>query len=120
MPKNILLALRPNDQICAGPLCLGLNNPGSVAGTVLGKLVTILLIIGGLLLLLFLLWGGLDWLLSAGDKEKIAKAQQKLTNAVIGMIILAISWTLWGFITGDVLGLIKKQNGRWTLTLPQF
>lgn len=118
----ILLAknLTPQDPICAGPLCTNLANPGSVLGSVITTLLGIILILGGFFLLVYLLLGALDWILSGGDKEKLHKAQQKLTHAAVGMIILFSVWTLWGFLTGDVLGIIKKNNGYWFIQLPQF
>lgn len=120
---KLLLAqqsIRPQGFICAGPLCTNLDNPGSVLGSTIATLLGIILILGGFFLLIYLLWGALDWILSGGDKEKLHKAQQKLTHAVIGMIVLFCAWTLWGFVTGDVLGIIKKNNGNWTIQLPQF
>lgn len=116
----MLADLTPNNQICAGPLCTNLANPGSVLGSVITTLLGIMLILGGFFLLVYLLLGGLEWIMSGGDKEKLHKAQQKLTHAVVGMVILFSAWTLWGFLTGDVLGIIKKNNGRWSIQLPQF
>lgn len=121
---QVLLAqlrdIRPDNPICAGPLCANLDNPGSVLGSAITTLLGIILILGGFFLLVYLLWGALDWILSGGDKEKLHKAQQKLTHAAVGMIILFSAWTLWGFLTGDVLGIIKKNNGNWSIQLPQF
>ena len=47
-------------------------------------------IIGGLAALLFLLLGALAWITSGGDKENVSKAQAKITNAIIGVILIAV------------------------------
>lgn len=120
MHLAILKDLPTQNSICAGPLCNNLNNPGSVLGSVITTLLGIILILGGGFLLVYLLWGAFDWIISGGDKERLHKAQQKLTNAVVGMIILFSVWTLWRFLTGDILGIIKKNNGSWSIQLPQF
>lgn len=49
-------------------------------------------VISGILLLLYLVSGGITWLTSAGDKEGLEKAKKTLTNAVIGISILAVSF----------------------------
>lgn len=47
-------------------------------------------IIAGLAALLFLLMGALAWVTSGGDKENVSKAQSKITNAIIGVILIAV------------------------------
>lgn len=47
-------------------------------------------IIAGLAALLFLLLGALAWVTSGGDKENVSKAQGKITNAIIGVILIAV------------------------------
>jgi len=58
----------------------------------LGDLLTFLIraffIIAGLAALLFLLMGALAWVTSGGNKENVDKARDKITNAVIGLIVI--------------------------------
>lgn len=54
--------------------------------------------VGALLLLLYMIWGGIDWITAGGDSGKVGNARNKITQAVIGMIILAFSFVLIGFI----------------------
>ncbi len=88
MTNPVLLALKSSEPICFGPLCAGLPTSGSdnasalaIVGSTMGKIINLLLIVGGLFMLFFLLWGALDWIMSEGDKEKLSKAQKKITNA---------------------------------------
>lgn len=46
-------------------------------------------IIAGLLALIFLLTGAIAWITSGGSKENVDKAREKITAAVLGIIILA-------------------------------
>lgn len=52
------------------------------------------MIAGGLALLLFLVWGAIDWLMSEGDQEKLQGAKSKITHALIGMGFLAASYAI--------------------------
>ncbi|GAG83925.1 unnamed protein product [marine sediment metagenome] len=53
-----------------------------------------IVVIGGLALLLFLIWGAIDWLMSEGDTEKLKNAKNKIIHAMAGMGILAASYAI--------------------------
>ncbi|MBI3619656.1 hypothetical protein HY214_00720 [Candidatus Roizmanbacteria bacterium] len=83
--------------------------------------VRLFIFTAALLLLFYMLWGAFDWVLSEGDKEKVSKAQNKITNALVGFILIFIALAAFGIVTGDVLGIIKNEPGvGWTFTLPQI
>lgn len=74
----------------------------------LGKLISVgiqyIMIFALILLLIYMLWGAFDWLVSGGEKEKLVKAQNKITNAVIGMILIVASFSIFALVTGTILG----------------
>jgi len=45
-------------------------------------------VIAALAALLFLILGAVAWVTSAGEKEKVSKAQEKIQAAVVGLVIL--------------------------------
>lgn len=47
-------------------------------------------IVAGLLALFFLLLGAVAWITSGGNKENVDKARDKITNALIGVILIAV------------------------------
>lgn len=51
-------------------------------------------VVGGLATLLFLVWGGLEWLMSGDDKAKLESAKAKISNAVIGLAVIVISYAV--------------------------
>jgi hypothetical protein len=65
-------------------------------GLKLGKIVSALLgyifPIAGLLLLLYLVYAGFQFMASRGDPKTVQAAQAKLTDALIGFIIIFISY----------------------------
>ena len=63
-------------------------------------ILTVVIVIGALLVLLYLIWGGIDWITSGGDSGKTEKARNKITAAVIGLIILAASYAIFSLVTG--------------------
>lgn len=124
----ILLAKKSSEPICFGPLCSSLKNAPEDNATALGlfastfgKVINLVFLVAGLVALFFLLWGALDWIMSEGDKEKLTKAQKKITNAVIGVIIVVVALVIFGTVTGDILGIIKHtDDGGWIFTLPSL
>ncbi len=58
------------------------------------------IIVGGLAFIIYLVWGGIEYLISGGDKGKIADATTKITSSVIGVAILVASYAITLFIQG--------------------
>jgi hypothetical protein len=61
-------------------------------------------VVAALLLLLYLIWGAIDWITSGGESGKVQKARDKMTQAVIGLIVLAASLAIY-FVVQSYLGL---------------
>jgi hypothetical protein len=58
-----------------------------------------LITVGGLAVLIFFLWGALEWIMAGGDSGKMQKARDKITQSIIGLVILVSSFTLIAFIS---------------------
>lgn len=96
------------------------NDPVQGLGNLIAFFIQIVLFIGGLAALLYLLWGAFDWINSSGEKEKLTKAQNKMMNAVIGLILMVAAFTIFSFVMGTVLGGKFGIGGDFQITLPQI
>lgn len=56
--------------------------------------------LGGVAFLIFLIWGGIEWLTAGGDKGRVETAQKMISNAVIGLAVLIGSYAIAYFIQG--------------------
>ncbi len=63
-------------------------------GPFIARLWWTIVLVGGLALLIFLIWGGVDLLTSEGDQEKYKSAKNKITHALMGMGLLAGSFAV--------------------------
>ena len=54
--------------------------------------------------LAYLIWGGIDWTMSSGDKTKLQKARLKLIYAIIGLVIVFLAFFFVN-LGGHLLGL---------------
>jgi hypothetical protein len=59
----------------------------------------ILVLVGGIAVL-FLVWGGIQYVTSAGNKDKAELAKKTITYAVIGIIIIVLAEVIVNIATG--------------------
>ncbi len=58
-------------------------------GEIASKLAPFILALGGMVAFLFLIWGGIKYMLSQGDPKAVTSARSTIVSAIIGLIILA-------------------------------
>ncbi len=46
-----------------------------------------------------IIFGGAQWALAAGNKEKVSEGKDRITNALIGLVIALLSWTIINMIS---------------------
>lgn len=63
-------------------------------GQFIGAVLSLLFIIAGVLVFVYLVWGGLQWLTSGGDKGATQAARDRITAALVGLAIIAIAYAL--------------------------
>jgi hypothetical protein len=88
--------------------CTPIVNPLSSRGTdvyrQVGAVVQYFLLLIGSVTLLMVVWGGFQWLTSAGNEEKIKKGSQTMLWAIIGVVAVLVSYLLLGtyldYLTG--------------------
>jgi hypothetical protein len=59
--------------------------------------------VGGIGTVIYFIWGAVDWIMSAGDKEKVSNARKKMTHAIIGLVLLALSFVIIQTV-GNIVG----------------
>jgi hypothetical protein len=62
--------------------------------TLINSLLAVLMSVSALLVFGFLIWGGVQWITSGGDKTKVDAARQKIIAAVVGLLIIASSYAI--------------------------
>ncbi len=58
------------------------------------KFVGLLLVFGSVAFFFMFIWGAITWILSGGDKAGVESAKNKITNAIIGMVLLFGSFAI--------------------------
>ncbi len=77
---------------------LSVNKPDNVQITNIGTLiqgaVQGALLIAALLVFAYLIWGGIQWITSGGDKGKTQEARDRITAALVGLAVVASAWAV--------------------------
>ncbi len=102
----------------------GMNFGGSDPVSGFGKFIAfginLFVVVAGMFLLIYMMWGAFDWIISGGEKERIQKAQSKITNALIGIILVFAVIVVFNVFAGNILKIIKpsEDGSGWQLVLP--
>ena len=72
----------------------GPDSGGKALGQLISNLVGALFIAGFLLMFMQVLIGGISWVTSGGDKQKLEKARDQITNAIIGIVVVGAAYAL--------------------------
>lgn len=99
-PPSLIAEFLKNERTGAGAISQFLTN-----------FITLLFGIAAIALIFMIIWGAFDWTTSGGDKEKLASAQKRIINAIIGILLFAVAFAgirVLGRFTGFTL--FRGQN----------
>lgn len=71
--------------------------------------------LGALAVIVFFVWGAFEWITAGSDSKKTETARSRMTNAIIGLVILVSSFTILSFVSKIFFG---KDFDLLKLTLP--
>lgn len=97
-----------NSRIPALPGRTPLNSTNTL-GDIIVAAIPYLFTGAGLILLLYLIYGGYQYMLSKGDPAKLKETQAIITNAIVGFLVIFIAYWLVQ-AAGIVFGLPDIKN----------
>lgn len=81
---------------------------------IISGLISLILIIVALIFFFMLVLGGIKWMTANGDEKAVGAARSQITNALIGIAIVFVTWAVIRLI-GTLFGIDIFQ-----LTIPTF
>jgi hypothetical protein len=75
----------------------------------------VMVIFGGLAVLIWTIWGALDWIMAGSNPDRLKSAKEKMFNGIFGLVILALSFLIVKLIS-TVTGL-DILNPNWPTLL---
>jgi hypothetical protein len=74
-------------------------NRGWALSQIISKTIPLFITISGVGVLVYLILGGWNWLTAGDDETKVETAKSRITNALIGITIVASSLALYSIIS---------------------
>jgi len=87
-------------------------------GDFIENIIQVAIAFAALLSLLWLIWGGIEFITSGGNQDSTKSAKDKITSALFGLGIIAVVWALWRLIL-YFLGLSPTTQGPLDITIPK-
>jgi hypothetical protein len=95
-----------NDPFGLGPTT-GINLPQRDVRAVVVDIIKILLTLLGTIALVIILYAGFLWMTARGNEDQIETAKKTLTAAVVGLVLILLSYALTKFIFDSLLSATK-------------
>ena len=68
------------------------------------NLITSTITIAGIMLLAYFMYGAVVWITASGDHKKLDEAKMIINNAIVGIILVVLSYFVVGLV-GGILGI---------------
>ena len=98
-----------------------INQPETIRisefGQLISALVGTLLIVAALLAFVYLILGGIQWITSGGDKAGMEAARNKITHAIVGLIVVGAAWAIM-ILVQNFLGITIIRGSGFDLPKP--
>jgi|GEM_PF-4448589 hypothetical protein len=80
---------------------------------VISKIINMILSVLGMIFVILIIRGGITWMTSVGNADKIKEAKEVMVNATIGLVIVIASYAIVRFVFDGLLseGVIGGGGG---------
>jgi hypothetical protein len=80
------------------------SQPSSLFGTggIFQTISEVLIFLVGAVSVIMLIWGGLQYVISAGDSKRVEGAKNTLLYAIIGIVVAILAYAVVGFVTASL------------------
>ena len=84
----------------------------SITGNFIPGLISLLFIVAIIIAIIYLIWGGIKWIMSGGDKAALQAAREHVIAAIIGLVVVFLVYFLVNFVMSQFVG---QNTGSFTL-----
>ena len=81
-----------------------------------GNIIRAVLSILGVMVLIYMVYGGYLWMMSGGNDQMVKKSKDILVNTVIGLIIVIAAFAITDFVIKGIRGTISPSGSTTTTT----
>lgn len=67
-------------------------------GTFVSRVFSAIIIVASLATFMYMVYGGVQWVTSGGEKDKVKEAREKITQAIVGLAVVASAWAIFKLV----------------------
>jgi len=67
-------------------------------GSFISRTFSAVIIVAAIASFLYMVYGGIQWVTSGGEKDKLNEARNKITQAIVGLAIVASAWAIFKLV----------------------
>lgn len=82
----------------------GMKDEVGDANSLVKNIVNVILWVVGILSVIMLIWGGIRYITSAGDSNKVTAAKNTIMYAVVGLVIAILAFAITNFVMKQIGG----------------
>jgi hypothetical protein len=90
----------------ASPVCQTSQGPESNSNTVIKVIraaANVMAFVGGVAAVIVIIVSGLTFVTSSGNSEQVANARRRIVYSCVGLVIIALAWTITRFAIDNVI-----------------
>jgi len=81
------------------------NDQEQDAGNLITNIINVLLFVIGAIAVVMLIWGGVQYTVSAGDAGRVKKAKDTILYAIVGLVVAFLAFAIVNWLLRDVFNL---------------
>ena len=98
LPNNNQVAYADaKTQIQSGLKAAG-GDTKDTSGTLITSVINVMLFIIGVLSVIMIIYGGIIYVISAGDSGRVSKAKNTIMYAIVGLIVALLAYAIVNFV----------------------
>jgi sterol desaturase/sphingolipid hydroxylase (fatty acid hydroxylase superfamily) len=75
----------------------------------IGSILSVILGLLGVVLVIIIIYAGVMWMTAGGKSDQVTKAKDMIINAVIGLIIALVAFSLTRYVVERITGALNTQ-----------
>lgn len=72
---------------------------GASLGSLISQFTSLALMIAGVLMFIWFIWGVFEYIFAGGNKDSLGKARKRMTWAIVGFLIFTISFAVSQYVS---------------------
>lgn len=67
-------------------------------GSFVSNTFSAIILVAGIAAFIYMVYGGVQWVTSGGEKDKLNDARAKITQAIVGLAVVASAWAIFKLV----------------------